>query len=438
MKKLLITLIALTLWGGPSPTAMAQPGYEPSAENLAARQRFAQRRFGIFLHWGIYSLFGQGEWYMTNAGIDCHEYAKAASAFYPHAFDADAWIKAFKDAGAGYICFTTRHHDGFSMWDTKTSDYQIMSTPYGRDIVSQLARACHEQDMGLHLYYSHLDWTREDYPLGRTGRNTHRRGGMENRTSYFNFVNQQLTELLTNYGRVDAIWFDGMWDHDNDKTPFDWNLDEQYALIHRLQPACLIGNNHHQTPYPGEDIQLFERDVPGENKAGFSGQAVSRLPLETCQTMNGMWGYKVADQDYKSSAELIRLLARTASKGANLLLNIGPQPDGHLPAQALDRLRDMGAWLRANGESIYGTEGADFAGTREDVVCTQTKEAVYLHVLNPSLSRVDGLSIPRKVKKAYSLTDGTAFRLNKVKKGQYVVEGINAPADCADYVVVLK
>lgn len=154
--------------------------------------------------------------------------------------------------------------------------------------------------------------------------------------------------------------------------------------------------------------------------------------------MNGMWGYKVADQDYKSSAELIRLLARTASKGANLLLNIGPQPDGHLPAQALDRLRDMGAWLRANGESIYGTEGADFAGTREDVVCTQTKEAVYLHVLNPSLSRVDGLTIPRKVKKAYSLTDGTAFRLNKVKKGQYVVEGINAPADCADYVVVLK
>ena len=324
------------------------------------------------------------------------------------------------------------------MWDTQASDYQIMNTPYARDIVGQLARACHEQDMGLHLYYSHLDWTREDYPLGRTGRNTHRRGGMEDRTSYFNFINQQLTELLTNYGRVDAIWFDGMWDHDNDKTPFDWNLDEQYALIHRLQPACLIGNNHHQTPRPGEDIQLFERDVPGENKAGFSGQAVSRLPLETCQTMNGMWGYKVADQDYKTSAELIRLLARTASKGANLLLNIGPQPDGQLPAQALDRLRDIGIWLKANGKAIYGTDGVDYAGRREDVVCTQTDKAVYVHVLNPALKRIDGLAIPRKIKKARSLTDDTAFTLNKDKKGHYVVDGLELPADCADYVIVLQ
>ena len=137
-------------------------------------------------------------------------------------------------------------------------------------------------------------------------------------------MNRQLTELLTQYGPVRAIWFDGWWDQDQKKPAFDWQLPEQYALIHRLQPGCLVGNNHHQQPNEGEDLQFFERDVPGENKAGLSGQAIGRLPLETCETMNGMWGYKVADQNYKSAEQLIRLLVRTASKGANLLLNVGP------------------------------------------------------------------------------------------------------------------
>jgi alpha-L-fucosidase len=117
--------------------------------------------------------------------------------------------------------------------------------------------------------------------------------------------------LLTKYGKIGAIWFDGKWDRDNYSVPFNWQLDEQYALIHRLQPQCLIGNNHHETPFPGEDIQIFERDLPGENKAGLSGQSVSRLPLETCQTMNGMWGYKLVDQNYKSTETLIRLLVST-------------------------------------------------------------------------------------------------------------------------------
>ena len=317
---------------------VAQETYVPSPENLEARKLFAERRFGIFIHWGIYSLFAQGEWFMTNANINCREYAKAAQAFYPHRFNAEQWIAAFRDAGAKYVCFTSRHHDGFSMWKTDCSDYHIGNTPYGKDIIARLADACHEADMGFHLYYSHLDWTREDYPIGRTGRGTGRKGQAD-WNSYFRFMNNQLTELLTRYGKVDAIWFDGMWDHDRDSVPFDWQLTQQYSLIHRLQPACLIGNNHHLTPFPGEDSQLFERDVPGENKAGLSGQEISRLPLETCQTMNGMWGYKVSDTNYKSSAQLIRLLARTAAKGANLLLNVGPQPDGSLPETALARLK---------------------------------------------------------------------------------------------------
>lgn len=141
------------------------------------------------------------------------------------------------------------------MWDTKQSDYNIMHTPYKKDIVKALADACHKEGMGLHFYYSHLDWRRPDYPLGRTGHHTGREL-KPNYQTYFNFMNAQLTELLTNYGKVDAIWFDGYWDHDQDSVPFDWRVREQYDLIHRLQPACLVGNNHHLPPMAGEDIQL--------------------------------------------------------------------------------------------------------------------------------------------------------------------------------------
>lgn len=214
-----------------------------------------------------------------------------------------------------------------------------MHTPYGKDIVKQLADECHKQGIGLHLYYSHIDWTRDDYPMGFTGKNTGKDPNKANWTSYYNFMNAQLKELLTQYGKVDGIWFDGYWDHGADKKPFNWQLPEQYAMIHSLQPGCIIGNNHHITPYPGEDMQMFERDLPGENKAGLSGQSVSQLPLETCETMNGMWGYKVKDQNYKSSKVLLRMLIRAASKGANLLINIGPQPDGNLPEAALTRLK---------------------------------------------------------------------------------------------------
>lgn len=374
------------------PLSMSVPAhittYTPNKEQLEARKRFENARFGIFLHWGIYSTFAQGEWYMQNAGVNRQEYAKVANAFYPHDFDANKWIETVKEAGAGYICFTTRHHDGFSMWDTKQSNFNIMHTPYGKDVVKQLADACHEQGIGLHLYYSHIDWTRDDYPVGVTGRNTGKDAAKANWSSYYRFMNAQLTELLTQYGQVDGIWFDGWWDHKDDSMPFDWQLPEQYALIHRLQPACMIGNNHHQKPNEGEDMQMFERDVPGENKAGMSGQSIGNLPLETCETMNGMWGYKVEDQNYKSTQELIQLLVRTAAKGANLLLNIGPQPDGNLPVAALERLKGIGEWLHSRaGESIYGTKAGSIA-MGDSIVSTQSSDgkSLYIHWLKTQTS----------------------------------------------------
>lgn len=387
----------------------------PTQENLQARKAFADMKFGIFLHWGIYSMFAQGEWYMHNANIDWREYEKAASAFYPARFDAEAWVKAFKDAGARYITFTTRHHDGFSMFHTEESDFNIVdATPYGRDVLKMLAEECHKQDIMLNLYYSHLDWRREDYPMGRTGRGTHRDASKANWTTYYRFMNNQLIELLTRYGKIGAIWFDGFWDHDQDSIPFDWQLEQQYQLIHKLQPACLVGNNHHVDVHPGEDIQIFERDVPGQNTAGYSGQAISRLPLETCQTMNGMWGYKITDQNYKSTDELIRLLVRTSGKGANLLLNIGPQPNGELPATALQRLKEMGAWLRDNGESIYGTTAGDIEEQPWGVT-TRKNDTLYLHILHCNEKSLH-LPLTCKVKSA-TLLHGRNVKFKQSKTG---------------------
>ena len=382
MKKTLFSIIISLLFSQSICKA-----YVPTEENMKSRAEFADDRFGIFIHWGIYSLFGQGEWFL-NHDINAEEYSKAAKAFYPIDFNAEEWVKAIKDAGAKYICITTRHHDGFSMFKTAESDYNIVdATPFQRDILKELAEECEKQGIALHLYYSHLDWTREDYPRGRTGQNTGRGQEGENWDSYYSFMNNQLTELLTNYGPIRAIWFDGWWDHDEDSEPFNWHLDEQYQMIHNLQPSCLIGNNHHQSPFEGEDIQIFERDVPGENSAGLSGQEVSQLPLETCNTMNGAWGYKIKDLDYKDTETLIRYLVKTAGKNANLLLNVGPQPNGALPEDALKRMKGIGEWLQIYGETIYATKGSPFPEQTWGTA-TQKGNRLFVHVMTPETGAI--------------------------------------------------
>lgn len=431
MKKTIVSLLLGTV----ASVCMAQEGYVPAPENVKARQEFADYKLGIFLHWGIYSQYAQGEWYLQNANLDRNEYAKAADAFYPHRFNADKWVAAFKDAGAKYITFTSRHHDGFSMWNTKQSDYNIVeSTPYGKDIIAQLAEACHKQDISLHLYYSHIDWMREDYPWGRTGLNVGKDRSKIDWPHYYNFMNNQLTELLTNYGKIGAIWFDGYWDHDSDPTPFDWQLGEQYALIHKLQPGCLVGNNHHINPFPGEDIQIFERDLPGENTAGWNTSEISKLPLETCETMNGMWGYKVADQNYKTTDDLIRLLVNTAGKGANLLINIGPQANGELPAIALDRLKELGEWMRTYGETIYGTTGGELKNQPWGAT-TRKGNKLFVHITNLQ-SSVLALPLNGKVAKVISFLDKKPIPYHSMNKG--ITLELDGMPKVVDYVIEIE
>lgn len=432
MKKTLLIIATLLM----NYVGMAQTSYQPTAENLKAREQFQDQKFGVFLHWGLYSMMGVTEWIMTNRDIHYQEYPKLAKTFYPSEFDADAWISAIKAAGAKYITITTRHHDGFSLFKTATSSYNsVDGTPFKRDIIKELAEACKRHDIKLHLYYSHLDWGREDYPVGRTGRGTGRPKEKANWPSYFNFMNTQLTELLTNYGEVGAIWFDGWWDHDNDAKPFDWQLEEQYGIIHKLQPQCLIGNNHHTTPFPGEDIQIFERDLPGENKAGLSGQDISRLPLESCQTINEHWGYSITDSNYKSGKELIQMLVRAAGKNANLLLNIGPEPGGALPSLALDRLKTIGEWLNKYGETIYGTRGG-IVGPHDWGVSTLRGNKLYIHIMNCMDS---SLFIPtgnHKIKSA--VVYGTNKRVNFTKTGKGITLNLDTVPTDIDYIVELS
>lgn len=422
MKKQLISLLLLFACG---TIAFPQSGYVPTEGNLKARSEFQDNKFGIFLHWGLYSMLATGEWTMTNNNLNYREYAKLAGGFYPSRFDAARWVSAIKASGARYICFTTRHHEGFSMFDTKFSDFNIVKgTPFRRDIVKELADECARQGIKLHFYYSHIDWMREDFPWGRTGRGTGRPNTKGNWQSYYQFMNNQLTELLTNYGPVGAIWFDGWWDQD---PGFDWQLPEQYDLIHRLQPSCLVGNNHHHTPFDGEDIQIFERDLPGENASGLSGQDVSRLPLETCETMNGMWGYKITDPDYKSAKTLIHYLVKAAGKNANLLMNIGPQPDGELPEVAVQRLKEVGEWMAQYGETIHGTRGG-IIDPHDWGVTTQKGDKLYVHILN---LQDKALFLPlgdKRVKRAVLFKDKSPLHFTRNKAG-VLLELSSVPTD---------
>ncbi|HLX46233.1 MAG TPA: alpha-L-fucosidase [Bryobacteraceae bacterium] len=381
--------------------------YQPAPENLKAREWFQDNRFGLFIHWGVYSVLGRGEWVMNNDKIPVAEYEKLPAEFNPTEFNAAEWVAMAKDAGMKYITITSKHHDGFAMWGTKQSDWDIVDrTPYKKDVLKMLADECHRQGIKLFFYHSQLDWHNPDYfPLGRTGLTAGRpSGGTWNR--YLDYMDSQLRELLTGYGEIGGIWFDGMWD----KPDADWRLQQTYSLIHSLQPAAMVGSNHHLKPFPGEDFQMFEKDLPGGRTAEFNSKSeIGNLPLESCDTINGAWGYNSSDKRFKSSTQLIQYLVKAAGNNANFLLNVGPMPTGKIQPEFTERLHAVGEWIRKNGESVYGTRGGPIK-PRSWGVTTQKGPKIYVHVLDWT-DAVLALPEMKDVKSAATLSSGEAVRV---------------------------
>lgn len=404
--------------------------------NDAARIAFQNDRFGLFVHWGVYSLLGKGEWVMERDKLPISEYEKLPSRFNPTEFDAEGWVKLARAAGMKYLTITAKHHDGFCMFDSKLTGYDIVdATPYAKDPLKALADACHKNGVKLYFYYSLLDWHHPDYfPLGRTGHHAGRelKGDWSKYVAYYQ---GQIRELCTNYGPIGGVWFDGWWD----APTAAWDLEGTYKLIHELQPGALVGNNHHVAPKPGEDFQMFERDLPGANTAGFNKAGVaSGLPLESCDTINESWGYNATDTRFKSAEELIRRLVGAAGRGSNLLLNVGPRPDGTLSAEFVDRLKAVGQWLETHGDTIYGTRRGPIPpqpwGVSTRKVDEPAKGAIYLHVLDRSVP----LRVPQASLSFAARILGETSTLMMEQQGKDVVIDLppNAPEE-VDTVIVL-
>ena len=433
MRRLILILAVTTAVTGLAATPQGPSLTAVPPERAAAREWFRDAKFGMFVHWGVYSLLGQGEWVMQNQKLPSSSYEWLATTFNPVKFDAASWVATAKAAGARYITITSRHHDGFSMFQTKATKYNIVDwTAFKRDPMKELADECRRQGVKLFFYYSQLDWHHLDfYPRGGTGAASGRPDSGD-WNKYLDFMDDQLTELLTRYGPIGGIWFDGMWDKPN----ANWRLDRTYALIHRLQPSALIVPNHHKAPLPGEDVQTFEQDLPGANTAGFNTREISTLPLETSLTMNNSWGFNITDQKFKSTKDLIGVLVRAAGNGANLLLNVGPRPDGTLQPEAVTRLQDIGAWLQRFGVSIYETRKGPVppqpwgATTRKD-------NTVYVHVLDTAATSVTVAANLGPIARATMLSTNERVETRETGTGVTITLPKTATAD-VDRIVLLR
>ena len=397
----------------------ADPYANETTEQRDARMKwFREARFGMFIHWGVYSvpagtyqrkrIGGIGEWIMNTAKIPTAEYQQYAKEFNPVKYDADAWVRTAKEAGMKYIVITSKHHDGFAMFDSKASNWNIVkASPFGRDPLKELAAACKRHGMRLGFYYSQAqDWNNPGGAAAGGHWDPAQNGSMD---AYIkNVAVPQVREILTHYGPISVLWWD---------TQIDMNHDRAAELISvlKLQPG-IIHNNRLGGGFQG-DTETPEQYVPA---TGFPGR-----DWETCMTMNDTWGYKSYDDNWKSSETIIRNLVDIASKGGNYLLNVGPTNEGLIPAPSIERLKQVGAWMRSNGEAIYATSPSPFKSlpwgrcTRKELGGETT---LYLHVFNwpadgklvvPGLkSQVTGARMLRGGKlKAVRSDDGVTLQL---------------------------
>lgn len=375
---------------------------ETALERKNRMQWWKEAKFGMFIHWGVYSLLGQGEWVMYFSKIPVKEYEKLAAEFNPEQFDAKAWVACAKRAGMKYIVITAKHHDGFAMYHSRTDPFNIVdASPFGRDPLKELSEACRVEGIRLCFYYSHvIDW-HDPHAIHDTYNNL---WDYElEKKAFFSYWNHkakgQIRELLTEYGPIGLLWFD---------TSGGLSKKESEAIvsmIRELQPECLINSRVSHWPDFG-DYQS-----KGDNEIPMHGEETREW--ETPMTLNQSWGYSTKDQVWKSADALIRKLVHIVSKGGNLLLNVGPTETGVIPAKSVERLEEVGAWLERNGGAVYGTSASPFPYELEWGAVTVKGEMVYLHVFNhywPAEELVLN-GVKNKVKKAYLLADGNASGL---------------------------
>lgn len=372
-------------------------------------QWFREARFGMFIHFGLYALLGRGEWVMFREGIRIKEYEKLAAQFNPVKCNARDWVTLAKLAGQNYITLTAKHHEGFCLFDSKLTDYKITNTPFGRDLLGELVEECHQQEMPLFFYYSLMDWHHPDY------QNSLKKGAPIP-IRFIDYLKGHLTELCTNYGKIAGIWFDGDWDH----TAEQWHSQELIELIYRLQPHALVNNRLGGLK---GDFSTPEQSIASHKNTD------SNSLLEACMTINDNWGYTPVDDRHKSSRELIQMLAMAAGLNTNLLLNVGPTPEGVIQPEHTERLIEIGKWLHKNGESIYKTRAANVTYL-SNTSTTRSDKRFYFHVFNwekDTRIRID-LDIREKIQWVYVLEDGAEI---PYIKNVSIGEGLSASTTIA-------
>jgi alpha-L-fucosidase len=413
----------------------ARTGETP--EQFAARTKWwREAKFGMFIHWGIYAVPADattkdgsksaGEWYFYNKQAQVKDYEKFAGQFNPVRFSAKQWVKTAKDAGMKYIVITSKHHDGFCMFDSKLTNYCITkATPFKRDPMRELAAECKKQGVKLCFYHSIMDWHHPEYVPRRSWEKDTRPATGADLNKYITYMEGQLTELLTNYGPVGCIWFDGGWEH----NAAELHSAEVNALIRKLQPGIII-NDRNQEP---QDHSTPEQTIPANAMAG------GRL-WETCMTMNDTWGYARNDNNWKSAEDLIHKLCDIASKVGNFLMNVGPTDLCTFPDAINDRLAEMGKWMKVNGESIYGTTKSPWTKYPFDGRVTVKGNKLYIQVFKwPDSGIVELHSFSRIPRSARVLgTNEQVKQITLVASAQYYPLAIHKPKKLDPYATVIE
>ncbi|HUU12501.1 MAG TPA: alpha-L-fucosidase [Terriglobia bacterium] len=394
---------------------------EETPEQFEQRTKWwREARFGMFIHWGIYAVPADAtdlegkhrvaEWYFSNKQMQVKDYEKFAAQFNPVRFNAKRWVQMAKDAGMKYIVITSKHHDGFCMFDSKLTDYTIVrATPFKRDPLKELAEECRKQGITFCFYHSIMDWHHPDYLSRRPWEKDTRPADDADLNRYINYMKGQLKELLTNYGPIGVLWFDGGWEHSAEEL----RSAEVNAFIRSLQPPILI-NNRNRLP---EDFSTPEQFVPAKS------MTVGHL-WETCMTMNDTWGYATNDTNWKSSETLIRKLIDSAGKGGNFLLNVGPTAEGEFPPESIERLAAIGKWMKVNGESIHATTKGPFRRLSFDGRATTKGKTLYLHVFKWPGEGLKVTGLKTKIVSARALDGGESLRITSTNT---TVDGVEFP-----------